>query len=353
MISLYSTLPFDAANAHTFKFFYSGSQANSNQLLIKNATTDVVIYDSILTTPKLEHTVPSNTLTNGVTYTAQIKAIDIGGTSSSYSSPILFRCLSTPTWYFKDFLSNTVIKNSYFNIDLLYQQAQGELLNSYQISLCDITQNEVFNTGKIYDSSLTYRLTGLVDGQQYYIKAYGDTVNGMLFTTELIPFSVSYSSPFSTSLVSLTNLPYSGCIRIDSNIATVNATQSNDNLIYIDGTKLSLINGEWVNFDYGIKINSNFTLQLKCQNLIPFKPFFTLYGINDKIELTYIEKRIYKTTDGSKTYSDVAYIKVNSRSGLISQTICTENFDVLTASKIVDITLRRVDGILDAKAVIS
>ena len=84
---------FDATQAHVFTFnVYSGSQITGSKLTIKNNATLETAYDGTITSYAFEHTVPANTLTNGVYYQASIQTMDAQGNFSPASNIIQFYC---------------------------------------------------------------------------------------------------------------------------------------------------------------------------------------------------------------------------------------------------------------------
>ena len=96
---LYNIEAFDANNPKTFQFIWNGNQSFGNRLYIYENGTKLV-YSKPDTTMQLKHTLPANTLVNGVSYTAKVIVIDIDGTESELSDPILFSCFTTPTFTF-------------------------------------------------------------------------------------------------------------------------------------------------------------------------------------------------------------------------------------------------------------
>lgn len=292
----------------------------------------------------LEHELPANSLINGVYYTATVRVTGSDGKVSSYSEPIIFRCLADPTWRFIDFAPNIIVKNSTYAVSLEYSQGQGDLLNAYHIKLYDISLNEVFVSDKIYNTSvLSHTLFGLVDKAQYYIKAAGESVGGLTFETDLIPFSVAYTTPFSTSLVGLENVPFGGCVVVTSNITSVSSSTSIPSPAFINDAEVDLTNNRWVMFDHGQAVNGDFSVLIRCKKLKTLTPFFELIGKDgDIIRLSYIEKRIYQTVDDIKTYKDVGFIKAESFGGK-DILVETKYFNLLTASQYIKISLSRIN----------
>ena len=124
---LYSQVAFDATNAQAFVFgVIGGDQVTQNKLTITNQSTNEVVYDQTQTSYSFVHTVPANTLTNGVYYSAYLITYDANGNASSQSNSIQFFCYSTPSFQFTNLPIGNIITNSSFAFEVTYNQSQGE-----------------------------------------------------------------------------------------------------------------------------------------------------------------------------------------------------------------------------------
>ena len=131
---LYSQVAFDATNSQTFNFgVIGGDQVAQNKLTITNQATNEVIYDQAQTSYSFVHTVPANTLTDGVDYSAYLITYDANGNASPQSNSIQFFCYSTPSFQFTNLPIGNIITNSSFAFEVTYNQAQGELLNTCRL----------------------------------------------------------------------------------------------------------------------------------------------------------------------------------------------------------------------------
>ena len=183
---LYKIKTFDATKNNILKFEWDGNQSFGNRCIITtNDTTPTEIYNELNTTMRLEHTILTNTLTNGIWYSAKIASIDVDGNVSEYSEPMVFLCLSTPILEFTNIHDNAVLKNASYKITMSYSQAENELLESYTIDLYDTSKNLIQTSGVVYASdNLAYTLTSLEDDQNYYLKGTCYTVNGISGETD-------------------------------------------------------------------------------------------------------------------------------------------------------------------------
>ena len=144
---LYPIPAFDANFDNDITFtVIGGDQVVGNRLSIKVNSTQVEVYNGTVESYVFKHTIPANTLTNGVYYTAQIKTYgDIEDISdptkgSSWSQSVPFYCYSTPvvTWFNRPV--GSIIDTSTFTFVFSYSQAENEELYSYIINLYDQSQ---------------------------------------------------------------------------------------------------------------------------------------------------------------------------------------------------------------------
>lgn len=335
--TLYNINAFDSSNEAIFKFIWNGNQSFSNILYIYENGTKL-IYSMPETTMQLKHTLPANTLSNGKTYTAKVCVIDIDGEESEISDPILFCCFTTPTFVFNNISENTIIKNASYEINMSYSQIENEPLQSWEISLYDMSQNKIQGSGIRYSNEIKYTLTSLEDNQKYYIKATCMTLNGMEISTDFILFKVEYKRPSVYSLLTLENVSNSGYIKLQSNIRAVEA-KSNKNIEYVNNDYVNLKNNT-VFIDKDFSLNDDFVINLLGYNLTPNTLIMQLSDGNNTINL-YLRKGIYETNNNiEKTFVELN-IPVGS-----TYYVCYSNYidNPLNTDKI-DIWIKKKNGL--------
>ena len=133
---------FDSKFDREFEFVYDGNQCFSNRLIVKNNSTNEVVYNQLQDTLQLKHVLPRNTLSNGVQYNARIVAIDANGVSSEESDTILFYCFTTPTFGL-NIANNDVVRSSNKEFVIAYSQQEGEVLQNFQIILSDMSKQKL------------------------------------------------------------------------------------------------------------------------------------------------------------------------------------------------------------------
>ena len=244
---LYPIPAFDATFDNTISFTVSGGdQVVANRLIIKNNNTLQTVYNEVIESYNFNHTIPANTLTNGLYYVAYIKTYGVNdniqdeNAGSQLSSPVPFYCYSTPVLSWDNQPIGSVIETSTFVFHFSYSQAQGEQLYSYVINLYDQSQTLVNTSGIKYVSTsvlnIEYEINGLLNDNTYYIEMNGSTINNTQVSTGKISFSVTYYEPYSKAGFSATNDACNGWIKLSNNIIIVNSSSypSPPNYVYND-----------------------------------------------------------------------------------------------------------------------
>jgi len=300
--ALYLVNAFDAFNDYTFKFKWEGNQSFGSTCIIRNNETNETVYQGTETTMQLQYTLPGETLSNGTLYNVSIASIDKDNVVSEFSNPVLFYCYSTPTFEFENIIDNQIVRNSTFQITLTYLQEENESLQSYEISLYDLSKVPIQSSGIRYSTdTLTYSLSNLEDNQSYYIRATGKTLNGMDIETDYIYFSVNYEQPAVYSVLSLENVSSNGYIKLQSNIRAVEFHTGSDP-IFIDDEYIDVRN-DILYLDSDFSFDTDFIVNICGYNLgygllmqlsnetttINLYLRKGTYEINGNVEKTYIE----------------------------------------------------------------
>ena len=269
---LYSQVAFDATKTQAFSFgVIGGDQVIQNKLTITNQATNEVIYNQTQTSYSFVHTVPANTLTNGVYYSAYIITYNANGNASPQSNSIQFFCYSTPSFQFTNLPIGNIITNSSFTFEVTYSQAQGELLDTFSFTLYDASQSQISTSGIKYigssvapPTSISYTFSGFSDQTNYYIRANGQTVQGTLVDTGLIAINVSYIKPNIFSIIELSNNCQGGYINIKSNLIEIRSSSNPSPPVYVNNNTAvdARVNGRYVEWDSGFNTESDFTASL-------------------------------------------------------------------------------------------
>lgn len=306
---LYSQAAFDATQAHTFTFnVIGGEQVTQNKLVITNQSTSEIVYQAVQTTYKFEHILPANTLINGVYYSAYIITYDANGTASAQSNSIQFYCYSTPSFAFSNLPINNVITNSSYNFQATYNQTEGELLNSYALTLYDAQRIQIATSGTQYVGATTtpptivaYQFTGFVDRTSYYIRAIGQTAQGTQVDTGLIAISVLYTVPSLFSVIELNNNCSGGYVIVRSNLIEIGSESNPTPPNYVDNNTAVDVrnNGQYVEWNSGFELNGDFTVSLWGRD---FNENSNIITMTDDLGNNIIIR--YRTNENNTVYAD-------------------------------------------------
>ena len=340
---LYSTNAFDSGFEHDFKFSWTGNQAFKNRLRIYKNIDNTLVYDTTQTTMQLFHVLPANILVNGIEYNCEISVFDNNNLESEFSTKVIFKCLTNPSYSFTNLTSGQIVKNATFSSTLLYSQTQGELLDSYNISLYDNGQKLVYKSDTKYDTDvLSDTLSGLNDNSQYYLRSEGITINGMTVDTGLIQFSVEYLKPSIFSKIPLENV--NGGIKISCNIIIVTGECSIENPTYIDNKKIDLTNeGVTVTFDEGFNITDNFTMQYVGCDFTNYSTILEYTAENKNLTLTY-----YKALIKGESVEKV-YVNLKVKGSVTTYTIVSNRINVPLETDMLNIWIRKINNLYEVK----
>jgi len=345
---LLNSVPFDATLNHILQFTYNGSQIFANRVIVKNNTTNAIVYDQKNDAMTTYVTIPANTLQNGVTYNVQVSVFDHENIESPLSNIIIVQCLATPIFTFSNVTNGLTIRSSYIDAELHYSQENGELLNEYIVTLYASNQTTVvYNSGYKYsgDSMIT-RVTGLVDDNTFYLRATGETVHGMEIDTGFIEVLCDYLKPDMFLAFRADNIAEEGSVRLSAHYVLVEGDSNIDEseLVYIDDEKISLLNGETVYWDSGFSAK-NFTWDMRLSNIPDFTKMITFNMKSVKAIITWN----YGTFDDSgevKYYAELTTFHYVGSEQLKYRQV-SNRISPLIGDQQVHIYVRHVNGLFD------
>lgn len=340
---LYSQAAFDATQAHIFTFnVVGGEQVTQNKLVITNQSTNEIVYQAVQTTYKFEHILPANTLTNGVYYSAYIITYNSTGAASSQSNSIQFYCYSEPNFVFSNLPINNVIANSSYNFQVTYNQAEGELLNSYSFTLYDAQRIQIATSGVQYVGSVSslpttiyYQFSGFVDKTGYYIRCTGQTAQGTQVDTGLIGISVLYTVPSLFSVIELNNNCSGGYVIVRSNLIEIGSESNPTPPNYVDDNTAVDVrnNGQYVEWNSGFELNDDFTASLWGKD---FNENSNIITMTDDLGNNIIVR--YRTNENNTVYADATVTN-----GDVVYYIYSDSISAPSSTDKIQIWLRRID----------
>lgn len=333
----------DAKLSHDIRFQYYGNQSMKNRIIIRNNTTNIIVYDITQTTMLLQHTVAANAITNGTLYNIQVQTFDSLNVASELSDAVLFYCLDTPVFRI-NVTNNQIIRTPSYQVIIDYSQTQGDALQEYKICLYDTSHNEVYNTGARYSLSIPTIISGLDDNSTYYIQGFGRTVNNMSIETELLVFTVDYIQPILYAFLKPENRPEQGDILLTMNFISIEGHMDNGASAQYttvnNKTFLNLQEGQTAIFDDGFTVSGNYTLNIKVRNISNIVdntcPFLILSNSEGhKIEL-FINTGIFTSTGDTAS----TYVELRATQGDLVYTIYSNYVDA-SGNNIVSVWLNK------------
>lgn len=254
---------FDPKYSYELEFIYEDTQIVRNRLVILNNNDGTTVYDNIQSALKTSHIIPPNTLSPGMSYTAQVQVFDSNNDSSDLSESVLFFCYSTPLFFISDLPE--IVRKSVLEIQLNYSQEEGESLRDYQFFLYNYDSSIEVTSEIFYNTPTPYSFYNLKNESVYYVRAIGHTTHGMTLDTGMILFNVEYVKIPANVIFKVENNYKNGYITLQSGIIDIGYELENDNYLIKDGA-LELWDNK-LTYNKGFSIDSDFILQLDAKKI--------------------------------------------------------------------------------------
>lgn len=360
---LYTIPSFDAAVGANINFAYEGEQVFANELVIYDNETGAQVYDKKTEWMRTYHVIDKGILTNGKYYYCKIRVFNKAGTASDWSSQKSFRCFTTPVFTFSNLVTDQIVQNSELTVRLTYSQTEGEPLNTYTVGLYNANHVAVSKSETKYGIEvLEYTLKNLEDGTKYYLRALGETLNGMAADTGFVPFSVKFITPTYWTYVDLSD-NNDGTVRVSCNIRTVTGRyEGGDEPTYVHDRHMVDLRkpGQRVIFDDGFTVQGDFTVKMLGYGFVNGEKILELIDHSgNSLALTYREGwfQTGTTMAGSAAADDdmlgvkVGYIDLccTSASGSMTYTIHSGAMPKLGDGMEYLIQLRRIGTLCEIK----
>ena len=317
---------FDANFAYTFILAYSGRQVVKNKLTIRNNTTNDIVYDEMQYGLVLSHTINANTLSNNVTYNAQVQVFDEDDNASGLSDIIIFNCYTTPQFYFTDIHDDDIVSSANLTCSVVLSQNEGDTIKEYQYHLYDGNKTCLSSSDYYYsldDASYTYY--GLTNNTSYYVRAIGITAYGFEVDTGYIKINVHYEHIPTNVYVTAFN--QNGKILINVDIKVVEYILENENYLLENGV-LKLYNNA-ITYKT-VDSTDDFAFILKCRMPSLNKIFASISHTLGQVDLSIvnISERHYCKLDVKDTtceYVKYFFIDISEYDNYITFEIHREN----------------------------
>lgn len=309
--TIYKVAPFDAKLGTTINIKWVGRQQKANKIVIEDNDTSSEVYSATYDSYKGAHLIPAsgNGLTNGKTYKFKIAVIDMDGLESEWSDYSTFKCFTTPAFGFKDVTSGKVITNAGLDLNISYTQAEGELLNKWTAYLYDSTKIQMDTAGeKYYATTTACNFSGLSDETTYYIRALGETVNGMAVDSGFIQITVNLAYYSNFLNFEVKNNANGGNIHVISKAVSITGQPDKDPEYVTDdeGNTFADLRDNVVSFNEGFELVKDFTMYMKLKRATIGTPVVTMTAPGSNDNLT-----IYLNSETAGTYYATLVCTIN------------------------------------------
>lgn len=284
--------PFPATQSYDVTFnVVGGDQVVSNELEIQKTLDNLQVYLLKIDSFQFKHTIPQNTLVNGIEYKARLRTYNVSGQYSNWSNWVVFYCHSNP-----QITIPTIVDGKVNNQTVLftgtYTQAENDLLQSYRFLLYNNLSNLIQSYEEKFDGLLQQEITSLENNENYYIELKTISVHGMEGTSGKIPFLAQYIAPQLTSAITLENLSDEASIKVTATIIQI-IGQIGSGLISYENNELVNLKNGMIYFQDGFSLSGNFTLKLWLKNITENTIFLKLVSGLGILELKFEENRIH------------------------------------------------------------
>lgn len=237
---------YDARQAKTIEFVYSGNMAYNNTMVIYDAETQRKVYDDTYPTEhwRLDHVIPGGILQNDHKYAVTVQVIDMNGQASAVSDKYYFWTISAPTFKLLDLdpdIDNKVY-NSSLTLNVQYTQDFLETLSWIKFHLYNDHKQPLQETNEDYTRKLTYTFKALENNATYFVRATGFTTRGLTLDTGYVKISIHYQNPTAYTRVQAEVDERTGFVNYSSNLVVISPTRNNYNYSegHIDLTTVDL-----------------------------------------------------------------------------------------------------------------
>ena len=276
--------PFDANKNYELNISWTGNRAYANRIIISDYETNEEIFNNMVSSYALKHTIPAHTLINNKKYVVQAQIYDISNTPSVLSDKVLFYTFATPEFYFADLSENSMITNSSFTANIHYYSPDWEAISKYVFYLYDASKKQLLKSNEMTDNfDISYTYKGLDNNTVYYVRCIGVTVNGMELDTGYVEITVKFENPNVYARLYATPLPSQGCIQVATNLVIIQY-DGIDSFEYIDG--MIDLRDKTLYYDDGFLIEDDFTVIIRGKNLWQTAELFKMKNDHDGLVLS-------------------------------------------------------------------
>lgn len=173
---LYEIKPQNATKDITISFdVKGGDQVYRNNLVIERQSDNVVVYNQTIESFLWQHTIPANTLQNGVVYKIKVRTGNVNNQWSNYSDYIILYCFSDPIISITNIVDGKVYSQD-VKFTATYTQNEGEQLESYKFFIYDSQDVLLYTSPEQFGQPIEYLFTGFKNNETYKISVLVNTI---------------------------------------------------------------------------------------------------------------------------------------------------------------------------------
>ena len=273
---------FDANNKQRFEFVIdnSGDPIVANSITIVNQLTNQVVYYNKKEGSERFQDVPtegtSSGLVNGGYYYYYFKTFNEDDDSSPQSNSVPFYCYTTPVITLLNMPTGNVLKNSNFDFQFSYSQAEDELLNYIRFDIFAYDEHGniygVYTSGNLLaneTNQYSASVFGLLNDTQYILDITGVTVQGTKFTLhdqlgDYLHFTVDSQIDDHYAQLEVEPNCSEGYIKVAANLVVTDGTSYDNPTIYnSDKNNIILLpRHKWAEWTQGFALQQSFSMGL-------------------------------------------------------------------------------------------
>ncbi|OPH47630.1 hypothetical protein BC351_10600 [Paenibacillus ferrarius] len=259
----------------------SGDLSVAYQVRVFKNSDNILIYNSSkITSFANSHSIPANSFLNGLEYKIQVIIWNDAG-AGIFSDYEIFQTSSRPVVGVSPI--GTVGSQTY-NFTATYSQLESVSMRSWIFYLYDANKLKIFQSEIQTNTNIHYLISGLKSNTNYYVEFQTTSNKGLVGTSGLVSFSVSYSQPNINTNLTAENNENAGIKLTWNTIQIIGSTLSAP--IFINGEKLNVRNDVF-SFSEGFQLTNNFTLKLWFENITSNVDLLVIKGQSGTISLQY------------------------------------------------------------------
>lgn len=255
----------DGNLANIFYFnVVGGDLVAKNRLFIQSITNNDTVYDEEQVTYSLQHTVPSGTLTNGVTYKARVATYNQQGEVSEWSEWFIFTVYSNPVVQFTDLDSGNITSQNYI-FTASYLQEESVKMKSCRFLLYDSNKNLIRESDVLTNKEIRYEVTNFENDKSYFVEFRVTSMSNVTATTGLRPIHVQYITTEAGDILVAVNNAEDAAIDLKVKVKDSRFAKKTGTISYLLNDYIDLYDGAiYTDKSLGFELNNDkWTLQFK------------------------------------------------------------------------------------------